>query len=74
MGLRPTTLHENARSALDCGPAMRDRLEFRAKVRLRTDTALQGAFGTIIFRARNLALVVSSAIRLTAERDSSSVH
>jgi len=31
MILRLTTFHENARSALDCGPAMRDRLEFRAK-------------------------------------------
>jgi len=31
MILRLTTLHENARSALECGPAMRDRLEFRAK-------------------------------------------
>ena len=31
MSLRRTTLPENARSALECGPAMRDRLEIRAK-------------------------------------------
>jgi len=31
MILRLTTLHENARSALECGPAMRDRLGLKAK-------------------------------------------
>ena len=33
MIFRLTTVHENARSALECGPAVRDRLEFQAKRR-----------------------------------------
>jgi hypothetical protein len=42
MILWPTTMYENARSALECGPATRDRLGFRTKVRRLTDTALEG--------------------------------
>jgi hypothetical protein len=53
MSLRRTTLHENARSALECGSeAAALKSEQKAvAVRQLTDTALQGAFGTAIFMA-----------------------
>jgi len=51
MMLRLTSVEQGARSALDCGPAVRDRLAFERKVRRLTDTALQGAFRTTIFMA-----------------------
>ena len=58
MILRLTTLHENARSALECGSEAAA-LSSERKVRRLTDTALQGAFGTTIFMAaRNLALIL----------------
>jgi hypothetical protein len=77
MILRVTTVHENARSASECGPPRRDAaLECpRHKGqggRRRQAAALQGAFGTaIVMAARNLALNLRSAIRPQAERDSS---
>ena len=51
MSLRRTTLHENARSALECGSeAAALKSEQKAvAVRQLTDTALQGTFGTAIF-------------------------
>jgi hypothetical protein len=58
MGHRPTNLHENARSALDCGSEAAASNSKR-EVRRLTATALQGAFGATIFMAaRNLALLV----------------
>jgi hypothetical protein len=71
MILQLTTVHENARSALECGgstPPWPPTLE--VNVRRRRAAALQGAFGTVIFKAaKNLALVLVLAIRPAAERD-----
>jgi hypothetical protein len=50
MSLRRTTLHENARSALECGPPRRAALKSEQKA-VADATALQGAFGTAIFMA-----------------------
>jgi len=49
MILRLTTLHENARSALDCGREAAA-LEPVGKA-VAGATAVQGAFGTVIFMA-----------------------
>jgi hypothetical protein len=78
MGLRPTNLHENGRSALECGSEAAALNSSETAV--AHATALQGAFGTTIFMAaRNLALVLPSAYpwalrggsRPRPERDSS---
>jgi hypothetical protein len=54
MILRLTTVHENARSALECGgltPPSSLRLYALGTPRRRQAAALQGAFGTVIFMA-----------------------
>jgi hypothetical protein len=60
MILRLTTVHENARSALECGgltPPSPLGLYALGTPRRRQAAALQGAFGTAIFMAaRDLAL------------------
>jgi hypothetical protein len=49
MSLRRTTLHENARSALECGS---EAAAVKSEQKAVADaTALQGAFGTAIFMA-----------------------
>ena len=50
MSLRLNALHDNARSALECGSEAAA-VNSEQKVRRLTDTALQGAFGTEIFMA-----------------------
>ena len=63
MILRLKTVHENARSALECGSeaAALNSEEKAVAVRRLTDTSIQGAFGTAIFTAaRNLALIPST--------------
>jgi len=75
MILRPTTVHENARSALECGgltPPSPLRLYALGTPRRRQAAALQGAFGTGIFMAaRNLALPQAASQNEEAGRDSS---
>jgi len=60
---RLTTVHENARSALECGgltPPSRLGPHPGGAPRRRQAAALQGAFGTAIFvPARNPALIVA---------------
>jgi hypothetical protein len=54
MILRLTTVHENARSALECGgltPPSSLGLHALGTPRRRQTAALQGAFGTAIFMA-----------------------
>ena len=49
MSLRRTTLHENARSAVECS---REPAALKSEQKAVADaTALQGAFGTAIFMA-----------------------
>jgi hypothetical protein len=64
MILRLSIVHENARSALECGgltPPSSLGLHALGTPRRRQAAALQGAFGTAIFMAaRNLALIPSS--------------
>src|SRR5208282_5658874 len=64
MILRLTTVHENARSALECGSSSY-RLRFMRHVckAVAAATALQGAFGTCIFMA---AKDLRSSVRMTA--------
>ena len=63
MILRLTTVHENARSALECGSAAERscRLPQGKNKAVAGATALQGAFGTTVFMpAKNLALDFSA--------------
>jgi hypothetical protein len=63
MGVRPTTMHENARSALECGS---EAAALNSSEKAVADaTALQGAFGTTIFiAAKNLR----SSLRVNSPR------
>jgi hypothetical protein len=68
MILRLTTVHENARSALECGgltPPSPFGVYSLGTLRRRQAAALQGAFGTVIFvAARNdMATLTISAIQ-----------
>jgi len=59
---RLTAVHENARSALECDSEAAALIpnDKAVAVRRLTDTALQGASGTTIIMAKNLALLCSA--------------